>query len=119
MKVKPLENYKLLGTSIVLDKDTAYEATWATNQPDWLRERKIFVGDDPGVLLKAGEYAIVESDPPPDVFAIRNLLRNWIASVDIPEDSDDNESGVICLTDDRMRELIERTSKLLASLVEP
>lgn len=119
MKVKPLENYKLLGTPVVLDKNTAYEATWATNQPDWLRERKLFVGDNPGVLLSAGEYVLIEADPPPDVFAIRNLLRDWFASVDIPKESNDNESGVVCLTDDRMRELIKRTRKLLKSLIEP
>jgi hypothetical protein len=57
MKVKPLENFKLLGTSIVLDKNVTYNATWATNQPDWKRDCKIFVG--PGVLLKKGEYVIV------------------------------------------------------------
>jgi len=119
MKVKPLDNYKLLGTPIVLDKDVVYEATWATNQPDWSRKRKIFVGEGPGVLLSAGEYVIVESDPPPDIHAIRNLLRNWFSSVDIPEDSNDNESGFIRLTDDRMRELLDRTHKMLLTLIEP
>jgi hypothetical protein len=60
MKVKPLENFKLLGTSIVLDKNVTYKASWATNQPDWERDRKIFVG--PGVLLRDGEYVIVTPD---------------------------------------------------------
>jgi hypothetical protein len=53
MKVKPKENYHLLGTDIRLNKDKTYPATWATNQPDWQRDGKIFVNE---ILLNRGEY---------------------------------------------------------------
>jgi len=119
MKVKPLENYQLLGTTCTVDRDTVYDASWATNQPDWQRDRKIFIDEPVGLLLKIGEYVIVESDPPPDIFAIKNLLHEWSTSVDIPRESADNESGFICLTDDRMLQILERTRKMLPTLVEP
>ncbi len=62
MIIKPTENWKLLGTDAELDTDCEYRASWATNQPDWLEERKIFV-DHPepiGFLLKRGEYVITD-----------------------------------------------------------
>ena len=58
MQVKPLHNYKLLGTSIVLDCKKTYDATPATNQPDWEEKGLIFVD---GILLEAGEYLIVKN----------------------------------------------------------
>jgi len=74
-KVRPKENYKLLGTNAVLDKNLVYLAIDATNQPDWKAGGLIFVqfipGGSPaadsdmgertvdGFLLKSGEYAKV------------------------------------------------------------
>ena len=67
MKVKPKLSYELLGTNIKLSKDKEYEAEWATNQPNWMENGKIFVinaendtHDDPlGFLLEKNEYKIV------------------------------------------------------------
>lgn len=63
MKAKPLHNYKLLGTDIVLDCTKTYSFSHATNQPDWEEKGLIFIyerEDDPvGVLLERGEYLIV------------------------------------------------------------
>jgi hypothetical protein len=63
MKAKPLHNYKLLGTDIVLDHSKSYGFSHATNQPNWKEKGLIFIHerkDDPvGVLLEAGEYVIV------------------------------------------------------------
>ena len=63
MKAKPLHNYKLLGTDIVLDHSKSYGFSHATNQPNWKERGLIFIHerkDDPvGVLLEAGEYVIV------------------------------------------------------------
>ena len=56
MKVKPKENYRLLGTSIELDKNEIYHATIASNIPDCKERGLIFVD---GVLLEKGEYEIV------------------------------------------------------------
>ena len=65
MTVKPLHNYKLLGTSIQLDCKKTYEATYATNQPGWEEKGLIFVHErkhDPvGVILEEGEYLIVKN----------------------------------------------------------
>lgn len=58
MKVKPNESYKLLGTSITLVKGKTYNATIATNQPDYEEKGLIFVE---GILLATGEYEIVEN----------------------------------------------------------
>ena len=55
MKVKPKENYKLLGTSIVLNKNKTYNAVIATNQPNYKKKGLIFVD---GVLLNANEYIV-------------------------------------------------------------
>jgi hypothetical protein len=56
MKVKPKENYKLLGTSIVLNKDKIYNAVIATNQPNYKEKGLIFVDE---VLLNKKEYIII------------------------------------------------------------
>jgi len=58
MTVKPLHNYKLLGTSIQLDYKKTYKASHAENQPDWEEKGLIFVE---GILLEAGEYVIVKN----------------------------------------------------------
>jgi len=57
MKVKPKENYKLLGTSIILNKNKTYSAFIATNQPGYKEKGLIFVND---VLLNDNEYTIIE-----------------------------------------------------------
>ena len=63
MKAKPLHNYKLLGTDIVLDHSKSYGFSHATCIPNWKEKGLIFIHerkDDPvGVLLEAGEYVIV------------------------------------------------------------
>lgn len=66
MKAKPLHNYKLLGTNIVLDCTKTYSFSHATNQPDWEEKGLIFIherddraGNPVGVLLERGEYLIV------------------------------------------------------------
>ena len=56
MKIRPLENYRLLGTSIKLDNTQIYDAIPASNQPDYIRDGKIFAGE---ILLVNGEYEIV------------------------------------------------------------
>lgn len=66
MKVRPNENYRLLGTSIVLDNTKSYNYSHATNQPDWKEKGLIFVhesdeDDCVGVLLGTGEYEIVKN----------------------------------------------------------
>lgn len=53
MRVKPNRSYKLLGTSIELDKERVYDAVKATNQPNYKQEGLIFVND---ILLNANEY---------------------------------------------------------------
>lgn len=63
MKVKPNENYCMLGTDVRLDKNRIYDAETATNQPDYDEKGKIFVllperGDD-GFMLKSGEYTVI------------------------------------------------------------
>ena len=59
MKIKPKENYKLLGTYpvITLDKTKVYEGVIATNQPDYKKKGLVFCGD---ILLSKEEYTIVE-----------------------------------------------------------
>ena len=57
MKVKPNENYELLGTSIKLDKNKVYAAVPATNQPNYKAMGMVFVGD---ILLVKGEYKVVK-----------------------------------------------------------
>jgi hypothetical protein len=64
MKIKPKNDYKLLGTSIQLDPNKVYDAEHATNQPDWEKHKKIFVldVDDYGgsFMLGDGDYQIIE-----------------------------------------------------------
>ena len=68
MKIRPLENYKLLGTSIQLDKTQVYDAIPASNQPDYIRDGKVFAGD---MLLVREEYEVV---PPTRK---QELLASW------------------------------------------
>tara|TARA_R100000353_G_scaffold131914_1_gene93571 strand:+ start:190 stop:363 length:174 start_codon:yes stop_codon:yes gene_type:complete len=57
MRVKPNKNYKLLGTSIELDKEKVYDAVKATNQPNYEEEGLIFVSE---ILLNKNEYVVVD-----------------------------------------------------------
>jgi len=59
MKIKPKENYKLLGTYpvITLDKTKVYDGVIAINQPDYKKKGLVFCGD---ILLSKEEYIIVE-----------------------------------------------------------
>jgi len=57
VKVKLKENYKLLGSSIVLNKNKTYTAIIATNQPGYKEKGLIFVNN---VLLNDNEYTIIE-----------------------------------------------------------
>lgn len=57
MRVKPNENYELLGTSIKLDKNKVYEAVPATNQPNHKAMGMVFVGD---FLLNKTEYRVIK-----------------------------------------------------------
>lgn len=57
MRVKPNKNYKLLGTSIELDKEKVYDAVKATNQPNYEEEGLVFVSE---ILLNKNEYVVVD-----------------------------------------------------------
>jgi len=63
MKVKPKEAYRLLGTGIKLDPELVYDASPAENLPQFT-PGLIYVHEcdhDPvGVLLREGEYEIIE-----------------------------------------------------------
>ena len=62
MKIKPNENYSSEG--LKLDSEKTYRAEWATNQPNWAQEMKIFVkvgknrGEGATILLRLGEFHI-------------------------------------------------------------
>jgi hypothetical protein len=58
MKVKPKENYELLGTNIKANKNLIYQAEPAINQPNYKEEGLIFLIIN-GFLLKKGEYTII------------------------------------------------------------
>jgi hypothetical protein len=61
MKIRPTDDWKLLGPDIQLDKTKIYYAIPATNQPEFEEKKKIFVQTPRGsMLLEAGEYEIVE-----------------------------------------------------------
>ena len=63
MKIRPKEAYKLLGTGIELDPTFVYNASPADNLPQvtpgliYVHERDV---DPVGVLLREGEYTIIE-----------------------------------------------------------
>lgn len=118
MKIKPNENYTQLGTGAKLDSNVEYEASWASNQPDWQEQRKIFVHhpEPIGFLLKKGEYVITEADLPVDARELECLLKQWSGSVDIPKNSKDNASGIITLLDSRMLELLKHTKEFINAL---
>tara|TARA_R100001143_G_C3244858_1_gene80835 strand:- start:287 stop:460 length:174 start_codon:yes stop_codon:yes gene_type:complete len=57
MRIKPNESYKLLGTTLQLDKGRVYDAVKATNQPNYEEEGLIFVSE---ILLNKNEYQVVD-----------------------------------------------------------
>ena len=59
MRVKPKMNFKMMGSSDSLDKTRTYNATKATNQPDWEAKGLIFVGN---FLLSKDEYDVVTEE---------------------------------------------------------
>lgn len=67
MRIRPLGNFKQLGTDITLDSNQIYDAIPADNQPDYIRDGKVFaliptVYADDSFLLVRGEYEIVEAN---------------------------------------------------------
>lgn len=63
-KARPFENYSLLGTNVILDKNKLYNFSVASNIPNHVEKGLIFIHatddeDSPGVLLESGEYEIV------------------------------------------------------------
>lgn len=66
MRVRPLNDFKMLSTRISVSKDKVYDAIPATNQPDWEERGLIFIqgaeGDvtDIGFLLDKTEYEVIE-----------------------------------------------------------
>jgi hypothetical protein len=63
MRIIPKENYKLLGTSIILDKNKIYPASHAWNQPNYKERQAIFVYYDNhggSMLLEGEEYTQTE-----------------------------------------------------------
>lgn len=66
MRVRPLNDFKMLGTRISVSKNKVYDAIPATNQPDWEERGLIFIqgaeGDtsDIGFLLDNTDYEVIE-----------------------------------------------------------
>lgn len=56
LRIKPRLDYQLLGATSHLLHTRTYSARYASNQPNWEREGKIFVKD---MLLVRGEYKII------------------------------------------------------------
>ena len=56
MKIRPTENWELLGTSIKLSTEKIYDAEPATNQPNYEENESIFAN---GFLLHKGEYTVI------------------------------------------------------------
>ena len=61
LKIKPKENYKLLGTYpvITLNKNKVYRAIIAINQPDYKKTGLVFCND---ILLNKTEYTIIKKE---------------------------------------------------------
>lgn len=66
MTIRPKLTYKLHGTTIVLDPESVYEATPATNQPNWEARGAVFVNE---VLLERDDYVVLQ---PGQVVVARN-----------------------------------------------
>jgi len=66
MRIRPRNDFKLLGTGIHVSKDKIYNAFHATNQPNWESRGLVFIinaeGDttELGFLLDSTDYEVVE-----------------------------------------------------------
>ncbi len=60
--IRPKLDYKLLGTSLRLDKSKVYPAVQARNIEGWKERGLIFVEDS--ILLENEEYEIVKNHKP-------------------------------------------------------
>ena len=66
MRVRPLNDFKMLSTRISVSKDKVYDAIPATNQPDWEERGRIYIqsaeGDTSGIgfLLDNTDYEVIE-----------------------------------------------------------
>ena len=66
MRVRPLNDFKMLGSGIQVSKDKIYDAVHATNQPNWESRGLVFIqnaeGDttELGFLLDSTDYEVVE-----------------------------------------------------------
>ncbi len=119
MKIKPTSNWKQLGSDVELDANVEYAATWATNQPRWRTERKVFAEHPDGsMLLKRGDYVITECDEPGFTEDACRLFREWLSAVSVPNDPPElssGEEGVLTLNDSAMLQLIEKTTNFIKS----
>ena len=65
MRVRPLGDFKMLGTRISVSKHKEYEGVHAVNQPDWERRGLIFItieetaATEIGFLLPKEDYVII------------------------------------------------------------
>jgi|TARA_R110000744_G_scaffold181079_3_gene300127 hypothetical protein len=59
MKIKPKENYRLLGTYpvITLNKNKVYKVIKATNQPNYKENGLVFCDN---ILLNKNEYTVIK-----------------------------------------------------------
>ena len=66
MRVRPRNDFKMLGTEIQVSKDKIYDAIHATNQPNWESRGLVFIinaeGDttELGFLLDSTDYEVIE-----------------------------------------------------------
>lgn len=122
MKIKPTDNWKLLGIGgAELNPKNEYEARWAQNQPDWQDGRKIFTDypEPVGFLLKQGEYVITEADRPVDLDQIERILQRWLENVGICKnvtERDAGKSASINVNRIAIDQLIAETRNCLADL---
>ena len=57
MKIKPTDDWYVSGTNIRMSTGSTYDATPATNQPDWKERGAVFADVNGfGLLLVRGEY---------------------------------------------------------------
>lgn len=66
IRVRPRNDFKMLGTRIQVSKDKIYDAIHATNQPNWESRGLVFIinaeGDttELGFLLDSTDYEMIE-----------------------------------------------------------
>ena len=80
MKIKLKNDAILGGTSIKFHKGKVYNAIVATNQPNWLKDEKVFAQKSNGdsILLYKEDYVIVDEFPANTfLFHARAKLANW------------------------------------------